>query len=64
MRFPVSLRSDAPVQIRLALSAADSGEQATEGALRLLRMRGGEAADGLERIEDVSIDGRRDSKGI
>ena len=50
VRFPVSLRSDAPVQIRLALSAADSGEQATEGALRLLRMRGGEAADGLEQI--------------
>lgn len=50
VRFPVSLRSDAPVQIRLALSAADSGEQATEGALRLRACAAEEAADGLEQI--------------
>ena len=35
VRFPVSLRSDAPVQIRLALSAADSGEPAPEGEMSI-----------------------------
>lgn len=48
-RFPLTLKPGTPVTLRLALSAADSGEQAVGSARRLLRLPREEAGDRLLR---------------